>query len=111
VLGTALGSLMGFSVEHGVHAGRRGRRGDREVAHTPVYRGGIGVVWKTEQLLGLLLLKSPHLILEYLALEKTLALVLETLELDTLQQSSVSIFLLLAHTRSAHGGHIRQITA
>jgi hypothetical protein len=76
--------------------------------HAPI---GIGVVRKAEELLCLLLLESTHLILEYLALQKTLAFVLETLELDTLQERNVSNNNNSTATRRAHGGHIRHITA
>ena len=46
--------------------------------------GGIGVVRDVEQFLSLLLFKCTHLILEHLALKKTLPLVLKSLELHAL---------------------------
>jgi hypothetical protein len=99
VLGTPLRSGVGFAIKHGIHSGRRGGCRDRDVAHASIGRGSIGIVRKTKQLLGLLLLESTHLILEYLALEKTLTLVLETLELDTrisqVEESRGTLFPLL----------------
>jgi hypothetical protein len=69
------------------------------MAHAPIGGRSIGVVRKAKQLLGLLLLESTHLILEYLALEKTLTLVLETLELNTgisqVEESRWTLFPLL----------------
>lgn len=59
----------------------RGRRRNGQVLHTTV---AIWLVRNAEKLLSLLLFERTHLVLEKLALDETLAFVLETFQLNTL---------------------------
>ncbi len=77
-----------LAIEDGIHSrGGSGRR-DCKVLNTGTV-GSVGIIGNAKQLLSLLLLENPHLILEHFALKSALPLMLESLELDTLQRKQV----------------------
>jgi hypothetical protein len=75
---------MGFPVQDDVDAWRSSWSRNRQVGAICSIRH-IRVIWKAEELLGLLLLKSMHLVLKHLALKSSLPFMFKPLELNSLK--------------------------